>query len=658
MTPAATRPASPLEKVLSGETGAYALLYRRERGGPASVEVIMGAVRAMGSIRELDDLVAGAGATNAARSEPAGGNTTGSRGSATVLLVSPYRQIAERGFVPIDDGADLLAMTVEAYESVPLAEAITRLPRTAVSLRQAEFDASDTDYAATVARVVRDEIGTGEGANFVIKRSLNGYLAEYSHDTALSIFRNLLRCEAGSYWTFLIHTGETTLVGASPERHVTLDRDQVTMTPISGTYRFPITGPTRDGLISFLADAKEEDELFMVVDEELKMMTDICTSGVRVRGPYLIAMANLAHSGYHLEGATTLGVAEVLLRSMFAPTVTGSPLENAARTIAKYEPNGRSYYSGFAALVHGEGRWVTMDSTILIRTAEIDAAGNVRIGVGATLVRESDPAAEAAETAAKAAALARAMGVGVGTNPRSAAADNASMDATFKDDAVVDDILRRRNQRVSPFWSTGRCGVGSAELSLVAGRRALVVDNEDTFTSMISYQLRALGMVVRVRRGDRNDLPEDDEILIMGPGPGNPCDLLDDRIVRSRGLMTRALDLRIPLVAVCLSHQILCDLFGCKIEVLDYPNQGLQRHIGFFGRSETVGFYNTFTALCDDDEFCCNTGAVSVSRDQQTGQIFGLRGRRFASLQFHAESILTIDGPRILCEAIEAAIKP
>ncbi len=99
------------------------------------------------------------------------------------------------------------------------------------------------------------------------------------------------------------------------------------MTPISGTYRFPAEGPSIDGLIAFLADEKENDELSMVLDEELKMMTRICQSDVIASGPSLIKMSKLAHTGYGISGSSRKSISEILKESMFAPTVVGSQLK-------------------------------------------------------------------------------------------------------------------------------------------------------------------------------------------------------------------------------------------------------------------------------------------------------------------------------------------
>ena len=176
------------------------------------------------------------------------------------------------------------------------------------------------------------------------------------------LFRALLAREPGTYWTFVIHTGERTFVGATPERHVSLSGGTAVMNPISGTYRYPPAGPTLQGVTEFLADRKETDELYMVLDEELKMMARICERGGRVIGPHLKEMARLAHTEYFIDGRTDLDVRDILRETMFAPTVTGSPLESAARVISRYEPQGRGYYSGIAALI-GRTRTANAPST-------------------------------------------------------------------------------------------------------------------------------------------------------------------------------------------------------------------------------------------------------------------------------------------------------
>ncbi|MER7833945.1 anthranilate synthase family protein [Streptomyces sp. NPDC095602] len=617
-----------LDVVLTDPPDAYALLYRPESAGPRVLDVLTGAVstpRTLAGI-PLADEPARPGAHH------------------EVLALIPYRQIAERGFAAPDDGAPLIALTVGRQQRVALADALPRLPRTATALRGAHFDVDDDAYETLVRKVVDEAIGTGEGANFVIRRSFVADITDYGPHSALSFFARLLEQEVGAYWTFLVHTGERTLVGASPERHISLDGGTAVMNPISGTYRYPPGGPDLSGVMDFLADRKEADELYMVVDEELKMMARVCEGGGRVRGPYLKEMARLAHTEYLIEGRTRRDVRDILRETMFAPTVTGSPLESACRVIDAFEPGGRGYYSGTAALIgrdeHGAR---ALDSAILIRTADIDRSGRVRIGVGATLVRHSDPASEAAETRAKAAGLVAAL--------------ESSGARRLDDHPDVRAALERRNDTIARFWLDDPGERRRAADGDLAGRRVLIVDGEDTFTAMIDHQLRSLGLEVTVRRFDEEYALDAYDLVVMGPGPGDPEEDGHPKIAHMRAAVRTLLDRRLPFVAVCLSHQLLALELGFPIRRLPAPHQGLQKEIDLFGSRERVGFYNTFAARSDTDRRDAGpVGRVDVSRDPATGEVHALRGPRFASVQFHAESVLTQDGPRLLAAAVRHAL--
>ncbi|MEV0037475.1 anthranilate synthase family protein, partial [Streptomyces sp. NPDC050804] len=388
-------------------------------------------------------------------------------------------------------------------------------------------------------------------------------------------------------------------------------------------------------VMDFLADRKEADELYMVVDEELKMMARICDSGGRVVGPYLKEMARLAHTEYFIEGRSTRDPREILHETMFAPTVTGSPLESACRVINKYEPQGRGYYSGVVALIgRDEHGGSTMDSSILIRTADIDSGGRVRIGVGATLVRHSDPASEVFETRAKAAGLLAAL--------------QADGPVRFAEHPNVRAALERRNETIAGFWLADDAARIRPE-PVLAGRRVLVVDAEDTFTSMIGHQLRSMGLSVTVRRFDEPYTLDGYDLVVMGPGPGDPRETSHPKIAHLRSTIGTLLDERRPFLAVCLSHQVLSTRLGLALVRREFPNQGVQREIDLFGTRERVGFYNTFAARAMEDRVDCGgVGTVEVSRDPETGEVHALRGPHFASLQFHAESVLTEDGVRLV----------
>ncbi|MGA5414593.1 anthranilate synthase family protein [Streptomyces pseudogriseolus] len=578
------------------------------------------------------------------------------------LALVPFRQIRERGFDVRDDGTPLLVLTPEERREFPLAEALAALPAHDVRVEGGGFDVGDEEYARIVGRVLDEEIGRGEGANFVIRRTYEGTVPGFGRADALALFRRLLEGERGAYWTFVVHTGENrgpegpsaegrgwetggrTLVGASPEVHVRASGGTVVMNPISGTYRYPAEGPTPEHLLRFLADGKEIEELSMVVDEELKMMCTVGDRGGVVIGPRLKEMAHLAHTEYELRGRSSLDVREVLRETMFAATVTGSPVQNACRVIERHEAGGRGYYAGALALLgRDEGGAQTLDSPILIRTADIDAAGRLRVPVGATLVRGSDPAGEVAETHAKAAGVLATLGVRPG-RPR-----EESVRPGLADDPRVRAALDGRRASLAPFWL--RMQERSEELT----GHALVVDAEDTFTAMLAHVLRAAGLEVTVRRYDEPGLREavltHEGPLVLGPGPGDPSDTADPKMRFLRELTAEVLaDSRHGVLGVCLGHELIAAELGLDIVRKEVPYQGAQTEIDLFGRPETVGFYNSFVAHCDEEaarELAAH--GVEVSR-AANGEVHALRGPGFAGVQFHPESVLSLNGAAVVRE--------
>ncbi|MCX4471286.1 chorismate-binding protein [Micromonospora sp. NBC_01655] len=569
----------------------------------------------------------------------------GPPGPRTLALV-PYRQVTERGFACVDDGVPLECLEITGQARLPLADALAALPDAPVSAADAGFDIADTEYADTVARVLAEEIGRGEGANFVIHRTLRATVQGSPLVAALAALRRLLLRERGAYWTFVVHTGTRILVGASPERHVSVDDGLVMMNPISGTFRHGGTAD-RTGLLRFLTDPKEVDELYMVLDEELKMMATVAERGGQVVGPYLKEMSHLAHTEYLLAGRGCLDVRAVLRETMFAPTVTGSPMENACRVIARHETSGRRYYAGVLALLGRDdaGRQ-TLDAPILIRTAEISPAGELRVPVGATLVRHSTPESEVAETHAKAAGVLAALGLrpdapdpGPGPAPRLA------------DDPQVRAALAARNAPLARFWLDQR-PPGALALPGLAGRRALIVDGEDTFTGMLAHQLRALGLTVELTPWHRPTPDDGYDLVVVGPGPGDPRVVDRPKMAALRTLLAGRLAAGAPTLAVCLGHQLLAGLLGLPLHRRDAPYQGLQRDVTVFGATRRVGFYSTFTALADADRVATAYGPVELSRDPVDRAVHALRGPGFAGVQFHPESVLSRDGLTVLADLL------
>ncbi|MEU1896460.1 anthranilate synthase family protein [Streptomyces pristinaespiralis] len=615
-------------RLLDDDCPPFALLHRRTPGRDhGTVEVLIGDVHEAARLADI----------------PVGEQPS--------LALVPFRQIAERGFDVTDDGTPLAVLVARESHELALEKVLEELPRHEVRVEGGTFDVDDEEYADIVRRVVEDEIGQGEGANFVIRRTFTGQIDGFGRADALALFRRLLTGERGAYWTFVVHTGGRTLVGASPEVHVRMSGGTVVMNPISGTFRYPPGGPTAEALLTFLDDRKEREELSMVVDEELKMMCTVGDMGGVVVGPRLKEMAHLAHTEYELRGRSSLDVREVLKETMFAATVTGSPLQNACRVIERHEVGGRGYYAGALALIGRDASGAqTLDSPILIRTADIDATGTLRVPVGATLVRHSDPAGEVAETHAKAAGVLAALGV------RPGRPDAGGPAPRLADDPRVRAALDSRRADLAPFWLRMQ-----EQAARLAGH-ALVVDGEDTFTAMLAHLLRSTGLEVTVVRYDAPGLREralaHQGPVVLGPGPGDPADASDQKMRFLRALTADLLKgHRHGLLGVCLGHEVLAAELGLEIVRKDEPYQGAQERIDFFGRPETVGFYNSFTARCDEvtaAELAMHR--IELSRDEATGDVHALRGGGFASVQFHPESVLTMNGAALTASLLAGVL--
>jgi len=553
------------------------------------------------------------------------------------LLAIPFRQVRERGFAAHDDGTPLVVVEVESEQEFSVAEIVEAIDAVPVEFAdRGGFDLDDEAYGKLVRAVIDDEIGQGEGANLVIGRHYRARLADWGHAAALTVLKRLLERERGAYWTFCFFTGDRYLIGATPERHVSIHDGDVRMNPISGTFRIPREGDVKGPLLSFLRDEKEIYELFMVVDEELKMMCDICNEGGQVLGPFLKPMSHLVHTEYLLAGRTTRDPRQILRDSMYAATVTGSPVENACRLIADYEREGRGYYGAALAILGRDDRGGPMvDSPIVIRTADISVDGLLTVTAGATLVRDSDPAYEVAETHAKAGGILSAFGL---VAPAPAPEVNVA-ELVSDEDVLIE--LNARNRRLSSFWLTDQGGAQpDPDLQ---GRSAIILEGEDDFVNMLCHVLGVLGMssTVLPHEDYRPGVFDGHDLVIVGPGPGDPRDDDDAKIGRIRAAIDELMASGQPFLSVCLGHQALCHHLGIPLTFKDIVFQGTQSPVSIGGRTERVGFYNTFVGRLGDQPA---PEGVTVEADPTTGDIHLIAGPHYRGIQFHAESILTEHG--------------
>ena len=612
---------------------AWAIIRRSTRAGDRDTVGIIGGSRSeVGSILDVP-LEEGA---------PGDGHV------ADRLVAIPFRQVAERGFEAHDDGTPLVVVDIAEEHEFSVAEVIEAIDDQPIEfIDRGGFETDDAEYEKIVRQIIDEEIGQGEGANLVIARHYRATVEDWGTAKALAVFKRLLERERGAYWTYVFFTGDRYLIGASPERHVSVHGGDVRMNPISGTFRLPVTGAAEElkpQLLEFLTDEKEIYELFMVVDEELKMMCDICTEGGQVLGPFLKPMSRLIHTEYLLAGRSTRDPREILRDTMYAATVTGSPVENACRLIKAYEPQGRGYYGAALAILGRDASGApVVDSPIVIRTADVSPAGELKVSAGATLVRDSDPAYEVAETHAKAGGILSAFGL-VGAAPASSA-DVAEL--VVDEDVLLE--LNKRNRRLSSFWLADQGG--SDPDPRLRGKHAVILDGEDDFVNMLRHILGVMGLTSSVVRHEdyAPGVFTDADLVIVGPGPGDPRADDDPKMAQLRAAVDELLSERKPFLAVCLGHQALCHRLGLDLQYKDIVFQGTQSPIALGGRTERVGFYNTFVGRVGESGL---PEGVGIEADPESGDVHAVAGPHYRGIQFHAESILTEHGYDLLHDLV------
>jgi len=178
----------------------------------------------------------------------------------------------------------------------------------------------------------------------------------------------------------------------------------------------------------------------------------------------------------------------------------------------------------------------------------------------------------------------------------------------------------------------------------------LVVDNYDSFTFNLVQALGALGEELIVRRNDRLTMDEvgamDPAGVVLSPGPGAPADAgCCVEIVRRYGH-------ELPILGVCLGHQVIADAFGGAVVRANEVVHGKTALITHDGDGVFVGIESPFPATryhslaVREDSLPEELVVNAMSGDV----VMGLRHRErpIHGVQFHPESIATPLGPRLL----------
>jgi anthranilate synthase len=411
-----------------------------------------------------------------------------------------------------------------------------------------------------------------------------------------------------SPYSFFINLGEGEyLIGASPEMFVRVNGRRVETCPISGTIkRGDDAISDSEQILKLLNSKKDESELTMCSDVDRNDKSRVCEPGtVRVIGRRQIEMySRLIHTVDHIEGRLREGMDafDAFLSHAWAVTVTGAPKLWAMRFIEQNEKSPRAWYGGAIGMVHFNG---DLNTGLTLRTIRIkDGIAEVR--AGATLLYDSEPLEEEAETELKASAMLSAI--------RDARAGNSA-------------------------------GAERATARVGEGVNILLVDHEDSFVHTLANYFRQTGATVSTVR---TPVPEElfdklqPDLVVLSPGPGTPKDFDCAATIRK----ARKRDL--PIFGVCLGLQALAEAYGGELRQLHIPMHGKPSRIRvskpgviFSGlpKEVTVGRYHSIFAdpVRLPEEFV-------VTAETEDGVIMAFEHRKepIAAVQFHPESIMTL----------------
>mmetsp|Transcript_22945 Transcript_22945/g.40642 ORF Transcript_22945/g.40642 Transcript_22945/m.40642 type:complete len:767 (-) Transcript_22945:120-2420(-) len=437
-----------------------------------------------------------------------------------------------------------------------------------------------------------------------------------------SALLNMLRKRNPSPYMFIINLGEQEwLVGASPEMFVRVEETpqgtRVETCPISGTIKRGENAlEDADRIREILINRKEESELTMCSDVDRNDKSRICRPGsVEVIGRRQIEKySKLIHTVDHVEGYLREGfdALDAFLVHTWAVTVTGAPKPWAIQFVERNEKSPRCWYGGAVGLIGFDGG---LNTGLTLRTIRLkDGVGEVR--AGATLLFDSDPAAEEAETELKASAFRGAV------KSANTAANGGSTPEPEREDS---------------YWA--RAG---------AHKRVVLIDHQDSFVHTLANYLRQTGAsVTTVRFGiSREELAAmKPDLVVMSPGPGKPTDF------DCSGTISMLIDMKIPVFGVCLGLQSMAEHFGAKLDVLSYPMHGKPSEIKLNNNTKWGTFRGLppalnvarYHSLYADRASLDKVDDLVISAELEDGTVMAIEHATLplAAVQFHPESLLT-----------------
>ena len=187
----------------------------------------------------------------------------------------------------------------------------------------------------------------------------------------------------------------------------------------------------------------------------------------------------------------------------------------------------------------------------------------------------------------------------------------------------------------------------------------LVIDNYDSLTYNLVHLVGSVTDDYRVVRNDQITLAEIEDLdpagVLISPGPGRPAEAgISEAIIDRLGAET-------PILGVCLGHQAIGEVYGGTVVHAPTLMHGKTSRVSHDGKTVFEGVDQDFVAtryhslVVDRDSL---PDVLEVSAETPDGVVMGFRHRTHPveGVQFHPESILTTEGPKLVRNWVRAAL--
>eukprot|EP00835_Amoeboradix_gromovi_P000170 NODE_6_length_48303_cov_0.387022.p2 type:complete len:1271 gc:universal NODE_6_length_48303_cov_0.387022:39017-35205(-) len=554
------------------------------------------------------------------------------------------------------------------------------IPYSVGSIKQRHSNMSESEYQSNVLKI-KHHIHEGDIFQCVFARQV---ILEVDNLNEFQVYMALRQMNPSPYMYYM-QFDSTSIVGASPELLCRIDpiasevqRENV-ITKIL-IYSHPIAGtrkrgknPIEDDVLSqdLLSDKKECAEHLMLVDlarndigrivlphptvildlvkvskfMEIQYFSHVMHIVSEVQGisfvvhpladkpQELIDLESLIKIKFTFKHAYVSDTFDVVRGLFPAGTLSGAPKHKAMQLINHFEPNRRSVYGGLVGYINGRGG---MDSAIAIRTIVFTNVGNKRVALiqaGAGIVADSDPVMEYLETVNKMGACFQAI-------------EDCCAKSLFKiplNNTIAHSLTMVKIQNVPGNKSIA----AYKHLKPDTSNPVLLIDNYDSFTFNIYHYISKAVFVVR---NDQITLQQIHEMcpshIVISPGPGFPkdsgiCPLVVEEF---KGL--------VPILGICLGHQLICETFGGLVDYAPYLMHGKTSMIEHTGSGifldipsplRVMRYHSLIGKIQGND-------LVSTSTTVEDGLLMSVAHNKYCihAVQFHPESIKSEYGKQMI----------